>query len=695
MLLLLAQIQSSAGSDLSRVEELANLPIEELLNVKITSIATGTKKTVVESPAIASVITAQEIEAMGATTLEEALESIPGLHVSRTDVYAFKFQIRGISTKYTSQVLVMINGIPITSIIRNDQNTRLGVLPVKMISRIEVIRGPGSALYGADAVIGVINVITKKFSDINGTEVGGRVGSFRTNEFWYLQGATYGDLNTSLMMTYQETAGQKREIKEDAQSYLDRVLGTKVSLAPGPVNLSEKRLAIFLDAERARWRLRGSFHDLGNVGTGQGAAEALDPKGKFSLSRSTLDLTYHNSELTENWDLTSQVAYYHSSQQMEEHFILFPAGTNLGNGVFPKGVIGNPELWERQIRFANSGFFTGFKNHRVRVGVGYFFNDLYNVKESRNFDPINYAPLPVLTNVTYTEGNFLPKKSRHSFHTYAQDEWQLADNWEFTNGVRFDHYSDFGGTLNPRVALVWKTNPDLTTKFLYGQAFRAPSFSELYTKNNPVTLGNSNLKSESIQVYELAWGYQFRPDWSASLNLFHYKTTHLIAYIKDPSGLSVTAQNYGIQTGDGFEIETILKTSSEFSFTGNYAFVNATDKISGKPAGEYPAHKVYAREDWIFQQNWRWGTQLNWTGARERIPTDTRAQLSGYTTVDMTLGRREVFKRCDMTISVRNLFDEDVREPSQGPGPTATSAAIPNDLPQAGRSINASLTYRF
>ena len=130
--------------------------------------------------------------------------------------------------------------------------------------------------------------------------------------------------------------------------------------------------------------------------------------------------------------------------------------------------------------------------------------------DSKNYGPgvINGTPAVVggtLTNVTGTSFAYLPNVHRTIGSLVAQDEWQLADHWQLTAGLRYDHYSDFGGTFNPRVALVWDINEQLTSKLLYGKAFRAPNFAEQFTQNNPVVLGNRNLKPETINTYEWAF----------------------------------------------------------------------------------------------------------------------------------------------------------------------------------------------
>ena len=113
-------------------------------------------------------------------------------------------------------------------------------------------------------------------------------------------------------------------------------------------------------------------------------------------------------------------------------------------------------------------------------------------------------------NFTDTPYASLPEKARENRYMFLQDAWAFAPNWELTTGIRYDHYSDFGSTTNPRIALVWQITPDFFTKLLYGRAFRAPSFRELYLNNITVLRGNPNLEPETIDTLELAFDYSAR-----------------------------------------------------------------------------------------------------------------------------------------------------------------------------------------
>ncbi|MDP3418316.1 TonB-dependent siderophore receptor, partial [Falsiroseomonas sp.] len=153
------------------------------------TIASGVRQPIARAPSVATVVTAEDIADIGAADLDEVLETVPGLHVARAGAaYNPIYTIRGIHTQYNPQVLMLVNGIPVTSVYTGNRSQIWGGMPVENIARIEVIRGPGSALYGADAFSGVINLITKTAADINGTQIGVRAGSFRSRDAWVQHG---------------------------------------------------------------------------------------------------------------------------------------------------------------------------------------------------------------------------------------------------------------------------------------------------------------------------------------------------------------------------------------------------------------------------------------------------------------------------------------------------------------------------
>ncbi|MCP4700411.1 MAG: TonB-dependent receptor plug domain-containing protein, partial [Gammaproteobacteria bacterium] len=170
----------------AETEDLLELSFADLLAVDVVTIATGTKQSVARASSVASVITAEDIKAMGAVTVTETLEATPGLHIGKASAgYRPLYNMRGNLDDYT---LMLINGIPITTLYWGPRGLIWRDMPVSDIARIEIIRGPGGAVYGADAMAGVVNIITKTAKDIDGIETGMRAGSFDTQSAWVLYG---------------------------------------------------------------------------------------------------------------------------------------------------------------------------------------------------------------------------------------------------------------------------------------------------------------------------------------------------------------------------------------------------------------------------------------------------------------------------------------------------------------------------
>ncbi len=652
------------------------------------SIATGGQQPINRAPAVATVITSRDFEAMGATDLDQALESVPGLHVSHSSiVLAPIYSFRGIYTKLNPQVLVLVNGIPVTTAFNGDRSQMWGGMPLENVSRIEVIRGPGSALYGADAFSGVINIITKNANEINSTETGVRAGSFNSRDAWIQHGGKLGSLDTAFYLRAGKTDGQKGIIQQDAQSTLDTcyITGgcpgiaaipgyTPVSNAPGPINAERKAIDARADLSFEAWRFRAGYQQR-IVGMGAGVAGSLDPNGRAKSTRLYLDLSYEKANWLPNWDVSVVTSYFDNKEGGGPDFTLFPAGAS--GGAYPNGMIGTPGHSERQAHASVSAFYTGFEQHRLRIGAGLRKYDLYETHETKNFDA-SFAPLP--GGVTDVSNNpnlvyLLPHK-RNLSYVFVQDEWSFAQDWMFTAGVRRDQYSDFGNTTNPRFALVWDAAYNVIVKVMHGKAFRAPSFVEQYAINNPVTVGNPNIKPETITTDELAFSWQATATLKHDLNFFRYRMRNIILPVT-----GATYQNAGDQVGRGLELESTLDATSSVRLTGSYSLQHSRDTATGQDAGLAPHRRLFGRADWRFAPLWQFGTTVNYVAGRMREPGDTRAKIPDYTTVDLTLRRENFIDGWDVRAMVMNLFNADAREP------TLRSAAMPSDLPLPGRAV--------
>lgn len=243
----------------------------ELAQTRIT-IATGTPKPVFQSAAATSIVTAEQIKSMGATELHEVLETVPGVHAGLNN-----YSVRGIRNATNSELLMMVNGTRTNTPSRGSAVAHFE-LPLEAVERVEVIRGPGSALYGADAFAGVINIITKKAKDINGTRLGVRAGDANTQSGWGQYSTQWAGWDIATSLQYQHTDGDPdRIIKADAQTIVDKVFGTHASHAPGKYDNHYSNLDAHLNLQRKHWDIDfWSFSTL-NAGTGLGLNGVLDP----------------------------------------------------------------------------------------------------------------------------------------------------------------------------------------------------------------------------------------------------------------------------------------------------------------------------------------------------------------------------------------------------------------------------------
>jgi iron complex outermembrane receptor protein len=660
------------------------------------SIATGTSRPISKAPSVTSVITVDEIKAMGARNVYEALERVPGMHVGISGSEAQKpiFPTRGIISLQDPQILILVNGHGIKGLTTSSNEAGL-YLPTEAVQRIEVIRGPGSAIYGADAFAGVINIITKNAADLPGVEFGLRGGSFNTRDGW-AQFGTQFDNGWGLFahVGYSKSNGdQGRIITSDQQTALDGALGSHASLAPGPMDTSyEARTAMFT-LNNDNWTAHLNLWQTPKSGLSAGIANALDNQGNGNVNKYLFDLGYEDKNWRPDWVFATQFSYLYT--HIDYRLGIFPRGATLPIGAdgninfaapvgvvtFPDGLIGIPGREEKTTQFDVTLNYIGLDRHAWRFNAGVRKED-FSARESKNFGPGIITGLVTLiggtlTDVTGTSFVYLPDTTRNVSYLSVQDEWSFAPDWALTAGVRRDQYSDFGGSTNPRLALVWAARQDLTAKLLYGEAFRAPSFAELKTVNNPANLGNPSVQPETIKTSELAFDYRPSDKLWGALNVFSYDIKGLIDFIPGPLGN--VAQNAKNQQGKGIEMEAHWQILPSLQILGDLSMQNAKDKNTGAPVADAPRKQAMLSADWRIDSAWSVRADNFRVADRLRATGDARPAVADYVWSNLTLRFRQPAEKWEAALTVRNLFDVDAREPAP--------AAIPNDYPLPGRSL--------
>ncbi|MFC1748916.1 TonB-dependent receptor plug domain-containing protein [Pseudomonadota bacterium] len=667
--------------------------------------ATGYAKPERIAPAVATIIDANEIKAMGATDLGQVLESVAGVHIYPSfDLMAEGYSIRGIHTKKNSQVLLLRNGIRVKNIIDGSRPNGF-YMPISNISQIEVIRGPGSAVHGADAFAGVINIITKNADDIDGTHAGARTGSFSSHDAWVQHGTNHNDVGIAFNFEYSGSDGDRGMIfGPDQQSTFDNTFNTSVSLAFGALETRREVINTSLAIDYKEWDINLWHWRLNNGGTGPGAGHALDPVGRDNQQTYHIDITHKLSALHPDWDVTTHFNY--TKQTFERTLQIFPPGSRVSIGsdgnitspalaagtvTFTDGILGNPGADENLYQLNTSAIYDASKQQRWRFGAGIAEQSI-EAFESKNFGPgiIDGTISPIdgtLSITTNTSNIYMPNKNRSRWYALAQDEISFRENLELTVGVRYDNYSDFGSTTNPRAALVWVPRYDFTAKALYGRAFREPSLNELYLINNPIALGNPNLEPETIDTAELMFEYFPKAGLRTSLNLYVYDMDNSIAFTPDPGATTITAKNTEGQRGHGVELEVEQFLSNGINLRSNFAWQHSTLKSDGSRVADAPGLHFYFKGDWQFSPSNSFSSQLNWVANRKRHNNDSRSDVPDYTVVDVALRHARRKHTLEYALLVKNIFDRDIEEPS--------FLGVPDDYSRPSRSAHIELTLNF
>lgn len=679
------------------MEDFFSMSPAELANIPVT-IATGTAKPSYLSASVTTVITAQQIDTMGATELNQVLETVPGLHVSIQAITNDTiYSMRGMQNGVNAQVLVLLNGTRFSVPYKGSAMQGMQI-PVEAIQQIEVIRGPGSALYGADAFAGVINLITKKAKDIDGTVIGVRGGSWDTQSIWgqHSQQLLGWEVASTLQYAHNNN-DDDRIINSDLQSQFDNKFGTSASLAPNAMQTKIERWNAHLNLQRKYWDIGfWAFSEVdGHLRAGAGGA--LDDEGKLNGENYLTDIKFSSEDLIDDWELLAHASYLYTNIDVDINN--FPDGTLLpidNNGginptvpfvftptFFPEGMRSEIGIENQVVSFEMGSIFKGFDDHLLRLTAGFRYEQV-QTKESRNFGA--GVVVGSLTNVTGTNFIFLPDSHRTIWSLALQDEWQISRDWQLTAGIRYDEYSDFGSTFNPRVALIWGINEALSAKLMYGQAFRAPSFLEQKQQNSPLFVGNSNLEPEMIETIELAFDYRPIDDIRLASNFYFYEIKDLIATSLAGSAIPTVNNSEG-QTGYGTEFEWDWQVHEQWNLKGNYAWQYARNEETRDRVSGVPEHQVYVAAAWQFLPKWQFQTQFNWIGHRLNLEGSSNSKLKDYETIDITINSKRFFGYVDFSASARNVMDSHGKE-------SATNS-FPDNLPIASRSFYLETSVHF
>jgi iron complex outermembrane receptor protein len=401
---------------MSDQEEMADLLA--ILNEE-TAVATKTKTNADFVPGIVTVLSGDEMEALGFETVGEALSLVPGMQAIRNADGTPSLVVRGIDFPFNSgNVKVLVDSVPLS---RQDAGVDGIALqtPIAVVERIEIIRGPGSVVYGEFALMGLVNVVTRA----QGGRVLGRFGG-------------YESLSGAGAYAWKQSHGPWA------------VAFTAAGLANGdmPVGLPST-----VDEQRGFGTL--SVKRDGLSLTVEGIARGADPKTPPPVSASQ---THWTTELRYARDLAPSVHAELRATHLSNRF-------ETGNADFVGGVngVGLDLQWK------------GWRRHEWLLGLAGSF-------ETIDRAVFRFPPPPPGANVSAPPPVTIDDENRDALSLTLQDRFDVSDRVAVTAGARFDHYSDVGSLVTPRLSFVWRASDKNILKAQYAEGFRTPTFFELY-----------------------------------------------------------------------------------------------------------------------------------------------------------------------------------------------------------------------
>jgi outer membrane receptor for ferrienterochelin and colicins len=636
-------------------KDLGETSLEELGTIQVYS-ASKHMQSASDAPSSVTIITADEIQKYGYRTLADILRSVRGFYMTYDRENSF-VGVRGFGRlgDWNSRILVLIDGHRINDNVNGD--AYLGtefLLDVDVIERVEIIRGPSSSLYGADAFFAVINVITRKPPQLKGLELSFEPASFGTYQGRATYGGQYRGLDMLLSGTFYDSQGQTLFFPQFDSPATNYGITRNTDY--------ENSQHILATISSHGFTLQGLFsgRDRG-VPTAYFGAVFNDPRTQDFDYHQYLDLSYQHS-IAETWDLTARTSY---DQARLQAIVTYPTGLPDGSTTLDTySVRGNWSDSEAKL----SGILLA--KHKITLGT--------EVTDNLRQDQGNHTPI----------GNvFTPGPATSVICAlYGQDEFAITHQLTLSAGLRYDHYSNFGGTTNPRLGLIYHPFQATTLKALYGTAFRAPEPFELAPDFGPFYDNNLQLKPEKIRSIEGVVEQRLGPHFTLSGSVFRNWLDKLISLQTDPgNGLSVY-QNFGKANATGVEVEFDGHSANGLQGRASYSYTKVEDPVTHEIFSNSPQHlgKLNLIAP-VVQQRLFASLDAQYTSPRQTLAANT---VSGYSVFNVTLLAHSLSKHLDLSASVYNLFDKKYFDPGRPEDPEDT-------IQQDGRNFRIKLTVRF
>ncbi|MGE5342823.1 MAG: TonB-dependent receptor plug domain-containing protein [Candidatus Omnitrophota bacterium] len=642
------------GVSVSGIENSAEVLKEEalkkLLDVKINA-ASKYAQSVEEAPASVSIITSEEIRQFGYRTLDDILMRVRGFYLTNDLHYGY-IGVRGISrpSDYNNRVLILINGLSIFENVFGSSLIGYGLgLDVETIDRVEIVRGPASALYGSNAMLAIINVITRNGKSEDGVHL-----SFQKGNFGKFQAAIRGgnELNNGLDFFMAAHTGMTR-----GQDYYFKEFDDPST---------NHGIAKAMDDEQYNGLFSSLTYRGLSVQTLLASRDKRVPTASYGTAFNDPRLKTKDSQYFLELAVTHRVSY-NQRLNLRGYYNTYDY-----NGAYPYDAPDYTTL-QRDRSLAEWYGFEGQLCWDLRPGNRL----IVGVEHKNNFRSF----------YTYRDDFGVPFAENHPFRIWAfylQDDIQALRNLSLTLGVRYDAYSDRGSNLSPRIALIYHPFSRTTLKFLYGKAFRAPNFNEIYCEVDGEAKKNLSIKGENLQTVEMEMGYRFSPETTFALSLYSFHISGLIDPIVDPEDGLVQFQNHGSMKSRGIEVEFHTIRKNQTSGYVSYGFQQSVYTDTAQTLSNSPAHLFKSGLSARLLPHFSAAAELFYESGRMTV-YDTMTKP--HALVNLHLLISNVARRLEFALSVKNLFNTRY----QAPG---SVEHVQPTLPQPGRAIIFKIGYR-
>lgn len=636
--------------------DVTSLSLEQLSRVQVVYGASRYEQRTADTPASVTIVTSAEIERSGARTLGEVLEQVRGLWVTRDHNYTY-VGVRGFGEPgdENRRVLVMVNGHRLNEPVFDYAG--LGddfPIPMDAVDRVEVIRGPGSSVYGTNALFAVVNVMTREAGDVPHVNVragGGSEGSSTGGFALTRPFGAHGAFTAS-----GEWAGSRGfdwyfPEYDDGSPGAGRARGLDGSRAgKGFAQLRWRDLRV-----QAGWSSARKDIPTAAFGTLFGA-------GGASGTRTWDDHGYLEAQWTARTDDRTEVQLRASGNTTKYDGQYAYDGVNPGDP---------PSLFHDDAR---ARWFTAGAQLTSRRLARHTFVAGSEWHGNARLEQHAYDETASFTDVT---------RSGSNWGAYAQDEWLVADPLRVSAGARYDHYPSFGGRLSPRIASVYAPHASTRLKASFGQAYRAPNSFELdYEGGGNKAAGE--LDPEIIETWEGALEQNVGAHVSVTAHVHRSDMRDLLGQVLDPLDSLIVYANTGRARveGAGLAVRAALDDGWDLQVAWNVQ--RARDHETGEDLANAPRHLGKLA---LSTPTWKaWDATARVRSVAERR-TITGGRVAPYAVLDLGLRRAFADGRFVLSANVYNATDAAYADPG-------AEQHRQDALPQAGRAWRVALTAR-